>query len=87
MKIKLDQNHYLVSDPYCYHITCIVTPKDGKPYEKRVSGYVATFGEAVDSYIEKRIKSSEAREITQLKNEIEELKAEVREWRSPLPNE
>lgn len=51
MKIQLNDKHY-------YWITCIVKSKDGKPYEKRVSGYAATFGDAVNSFIEKTIKQS-----------------------------
>ncbi len=58
MKIQLDDKHFLNSDPYCYWITCVVKSKEGKPYEKRVSGYAATFGDAVNSFIEKTIKQS-----------------------------
>ena len=52
MKIQLDDKHFLNSDPYCYWITCVVKSKEGKPYEKRVSGYAAIFGDAVNSFIE-----------------------------------
>ena len=45
-----------------------------------MSGYYPTFTGAVESYIERRIKTSEATEISKLKNEIEALKAEVRGW-------
>lgn len=84
MKIELDKRHYLNSDPYCCWITCIVKSKDGKPYERRVSGYTPTIKQAVEDYIETRIKSSEAREICKLKKEIEDLKAEVREWEEKI---
>lgn len=43
-----------------------------------------TFGKCVESYIENKIKSSEAVKITQLKKEIEALKKEVRGWKITL---
>lgn len=85
MKIKLDEKHTLNSDAYCYWITTLVEPeeKDGKkakPYEKRVSGYTRTFGEAVISYIESKIRQSEATEISELAYEVERLKEQVSKW-------
>lgn len=81
MKIQLDDKHFLHSDPYCYYITCVVKSKDGKPYERRVSGYTGTLNDVVESYIEKSIICSEASEICQLSKKIEELKREVRCWK------
>lgn len=80
MKVKIDEGTYLNSDSCCYWLTTEVSPKKGKPYERRSSGYMPTFKACVESYIENKIKSSEAMEIVQLKNEIEELKAQVRAW-------
>lgn len=80
MKIQLDDKHYLNSDPYCYWITCMVKSKDGNPYEKRVSGYAATFSDAVSSYIEKAVKQSVSEDIRLLRDEIESLKHEVMGW-------
>ena len=82
MKIKLDDTHTLVSDPMCYWIEETVTPKEGKqkPYQRRCSGYAPTFGRAVESYVEKKIKSSETTMISSLAKEVEALKAEVRNW-------
>ena len=80
MKIQLDDKHYLNSDPYCYWITCMVKSKDGNPYEKRVSGYTATFNDAVSSYIEKAVKQSVSEDIRLLRDEIESLKHEVMGW-------
>lgn len=82
MKIKLDDKHYLNSEEGCYWITVIVqAEKSGKTYERRVSGYVATFSEAVNSFIEKRIKTAEIGDFTQLVKAIEDLKVEVRGWK------
>lgn len=57
-----------------------IEEKDGKVNPRNMSGYYPTFTGAVESYIERRIKTSEATEISELKNEIEALKAEVRGW-------
>lgn len=81
MKIPLDDKHILCSEETCCWIMRIVEPKDGKPYEKRVSGYYATFTEAVVSYINKKINSLQADEIRQLADAVEELKTEVRGWK------
>ena len=85
MRIKLDDKHYLCSDPYCYWITCEVTYKgrDGKEKttDRRVSGYSRNFSEAVESFIEKKIKSSEASNLAELKDDIEQLKSTVLKWR------
>ena len=85
MKIALDEKHYLNSDQYCYWITCDVTykGKDGneKTVERRVSGYTRTFSDAVESYIENRIRTSEAAKIVELKDEVKKLKKTVSGWR------
>lgn len=87
MKIKLDETTYFNSDSCCYWLTQMVYPSDKKPYERRVSGYMPTFGKCVESYIENKIKSSEAVKITQLKKEIEALKKEVRGWKFNLEDD
>lgn len=85
MKIKLDGKHFLNSDPYCYWITCLVEPTEKsrkkKPYEVRVSGYMPTFEQAVESYIDTKINTSTAESITKLKEDIRKLKKEVRGWK------
>lgn len=80
MKIQLDEYHFLNSDNFCCWVTCEKPNKDGKINPRNMSGYYPTFTGAVESYIERRIKTSEATEIAELKNEIEALKAEVRGW-------
>lgn len=88
MKIELDKKHYLNSDKYCYWISCEYKTEKGKGagsvVERRVSGYMPTFKDAVESYIETKIKTSEAHEICKLKKEIEGLKAEVRAWEEKI---
>ena len=81
MKISLDDKHILVSEETCCWVVRVVTTKEGKRYEKRVSGYYATLQGAVESYIDKKINSSEADEIRKLAVAVEELKAEVRAWK------
>lgn len=81
MRVRLDEKHTLCSEEQCCWIMRTVTPKDKKPYEKRVSGYVPTFQMAVESYVNKKINSSKAEEISQLADEIDALVQEVRAWK------
>ena len=86
MKIALDEKHFLNSDQYSYWITCLVTytsKKTGeeKTVERRVSGSARTFSDAVTSFIENRIRTSESAEICDLKNKVEQLRKTVQRWR------
>lgn len=80
MKIKLDGKHTLCSDEYCYWITVDAVSEKGRPYERRVSGYMPTFPEAVVSYINKAVNSSESDTLCQLKDEMDSLVEEVMMW-------
>lgn len=85
MKIKLGDKHYLNSDAYSCWITAEVQGEDAKkPYEKRVSGYKATFEEAVDSFIDKYVGDSTAKDFKALVKDIKNLKKEVRSWRNAI---
>ena len=85
MRIKLDDTHWLNSDPQCYWITKVVTVKEGKnagsTYERRCSGYTATFEQVVDSFIDHKIRESKIESFTQLKKTINIIKKEVRGWK------
>lgn len=85
MRIKLDETHWLNSDPQCYWITKVVTVKNGNnagsTYERRCSGYVATFAEVVDSFIECKIRESKIESFTELKKTIDSIKQEVKKWK------
>lgn len=87
MKIKLDDKHWLNSDRYSYWITALVEPEEDKngkrkkPYERRVSGYLPTFGQAVESFIDYFVNESQAKSINKLSADIRKLKAEVRGWK------
>lgn len=80
MKIKLDDTHYMNSDPYCYWITEVVKGKDGKKREERVSGYCSGFGKAVDDFVEVSVGRTTAHTLKKLKEEISELKKTVLGW-------
>lgn len=81
MKIKeLDDKYILNSDSFCYWITCKYTNKKGKVVERRVSGYYATLEQVVENFIDRKMRSSEATEISQLKDEIAKLKETVKGW-------
>lgn len=85
MRIKLDDKHYLICDPFCYWIACEYEVKTGKGKgnvaERRVSGYRTNFYEAVDSFIERKIKTAEIGDFSELTKTIDELKEEVRGWK------
>lgn len=85
MRIKLDDKHWLNSDPQCYWITKVVTVEKGnnagKTYERRCSGYVATFAQAVDSFIECKIREFKIEDFTKLKKTINDIKQEVKKWK------
>lgn len=80
MKLKLDDNHYLVSDGYDYWITVESISKNGKPYERRITGYCRTFSQAVDNYIDKRIKTAPEYDITEIRALLIEIKDMISGW-------
>ena len=86
MRIKLDEKHYLNSDPYCYWISCEVKSENAKKkvYDKRVSGYCTTLESAVHSYIDRQIMSSEAETLEELAEEVRNLKKTVNGWKVEL---
>lgn len=86
MKIALDSEHFLNSDRYCYWITRkgIQTNKktgEEKEVERRVSGYSRNFSDAVNSYTENELRTSDAKDLCELRDEIKNLKQIVSEWR------
>ena len=84
MKISLDDRHVLLSDPYCCWVEQTRTSAKGKEYTVRVSGYCMTVGQALESYINKKVLSSGAEDLRALNGEIEALKAEVLEMCSGI---
>ena len=86
MRIKLDEKHYLNSDPYCYWISCEVKSENAKKkvYDKRVSGYCTTLESAVHSYIDRQIMSSEVESLKELVEEVMKLKKTVKGWKAVL---
>ena len=83
MRVKLDNNgHYLVSDPFCYWVAKEVTAeKSGKVYDRVVSGYYAKPLDAIESFIDRKVRASEAEDIKQLMKEVEDLKKMVKSWK------
>lgn len=85
MKIKLDDKHCLKGDQFsCWITTESVNKETGKLRENRVSGYYGTVQEAVGSYIDRKIMSSEAESLKALMAEVEALKETVRGWKVAL---
>lgn len=58
--------------------------KSQNVYERRCSGYTATFEDCVDSYINKYVKQAKIDHFTALKKEITNLKKEVRSWKAKV---
>ena len=85
MKVKLDDTHYLNSDEYSYWITVEVVTEKGKNagelYERRCSGYTRTFSEAVDSFIEKKLRVAQIEDFKKLVKTVNDLKKEVKGWK------
>lgn len=85
MKIKLDDKHYLKGDQFsCWITTESVNKETRKLRENRVSGYYGTVQEAVGSYIDRKIMSSEAESLKTLMAEVEALKETVKGWEVAL---
>lgn len=88
MKIKIGKKHYLNSDAFSYWISCEYEIQDGKNagtvVERRVSGYRATFEEAVDSFADRYINLAEIGDFSELVKTINDLKEEVRSWEVDL---
>lgn len=82
MKIKLDKNHFLNSDPQCYWVTVEVkSEKSGKTYERVASGYYSDPLDAINSYVDRKVRASEATTIEQLIKEVEALKKQIKSWK------
>lgn len=85
MKIKLDDKHCLKGDQFsCWITTESINKETGKLRENRVSGYYGTVQEAVGSYIDRKIMSSEAESLKTLMAEVEALKETVKGWEIAL---
>ena len=82
MDIKLDDSYTLKGDTYCCWVVKTIVSDDGKKYERQVSGYYPTFGLAMESYIERKIKSDKVTSLTALKREIAEIKKQVKHWKA-----
>ena len=82
MKIKLDDKHTLNSDQYCYWISItVVSEKTGKEYERVVSGYYSNANDVISSFIDRKIRGSEADSLKKLYKEVEDLKKQVKGWK------
>ena len=88
MRIKLDDEHYLVSEPECSWVIKVVEYKDGKSkgkkYDKRVSGYYRTVDKTIESYYEGRINASQSTSVKALVKEIKDTREQIRNWTEVL---
>jgi hypothetical protein len=84
IKIKLDDKYILNSDPYCYWISIKVTPESGKEYDRVVSGYYTHIDDVIKSYIDKKVRSSEAESLKELVKEVNTLKKQIKSWKNVI---
>jgi len=81
MRIQLDKhNHYLCSDAHSAWIAVERKSKTGTVSDLVVSGYHRQVNDVVVSYIEGKIRSSEATKISELNKEVQALIKQVRSW-------
>lgn len=84
MKIQIEENLYLESDPYQY----LLKQYSGKTYtnekgEERegyqVIGYYGKIGQAINALIDFKLKQSTATTLKELLNEVKEIKNDINE--------
>ena len=80
MKIKLDDSHFLISESTCCWVVSLSKSKNGKMYERRVSGYYNSLDKCLDSYFTKHINESETSSIRALRKDIAETRNRIQEW-------
>lgn len=80
MKIKLDDSHFLISESTCCWVVALSKSKNGKMYERRVSGYYNSLDKCLDSYFTKHINESETSSIRALRKDIAETRNRIQEW-------
>lgn len=81
MKIKLDNSHYLESDPYNMWISTKYVSKSGKPYFRTVTGYYQRIEDLMNDYVDKSVLRSKAKSFTALRRDIANVKKEIAEWK------
>lgn len=84
MKIRLDSEHWLQSDAYCYWITKDMVSKNGKEYESRVSGYLENLDDIVKDIVQRKIRSSEATQINELRDDVKKTLTMLKGWAKGL---
>lgn len=84
MNIRLDDKHTLNTDNYCCWITTDVVNKNGDVNQRRVSGYLPTIEQAVESFVKHDFMSSEAQTVVELEKEVKKLKQRISKWKKVL---
>ena len=84
MKIKLDEKHYLESDPLNIWITVTKVSENGKEYKQNVTGYYRSIDQLLENYIDRSLLASKATSFAALKRDIQALKKQVFEWENVL---
>ena len=82
MEIKLHDDYRLTSDRYQYILQERKVPQKGKNIGKEYwdnIGYYSKLQNALDDYIDMRVKLSDVKSITEIINHLKELKKEVKD--------
>ena len=78
MKIKLDDNHTLLSDAYCCWIEETRISANGTEYQDRVSGYCNSLERVLETYFERKLLKADADTVAKLIKEIKAVKKEIK---------
>ena len=79
-KTDIGGGYFLMRDSFCCWVVQEKKTKQGKPYDKRVSGYCANVEDALTSFCSHHTREIDARSIKVLIKEIIALKTAVKEW-------
>lgn len=80
MQIKIGENHRVITDPYNYILQEENTIEKGDNKGERVwrnVGYYSNFRQAIESYINKELKLSDAEGIEEVLNKLEQLEEDI----------
>lgn len=78
MKIEIGK-YTLISDSQCYWITRKYKTKKNTEGKLRVSGYARTFEELIHSFMECRLRDSDAENLKDLMHDVENIKQDAEE--------
>lgn len=73
VRIQLTDDYLLDGDDMSFCVKIFKTTAKGQPYDKRISGYYKRLPDLMNSFIDTKIRSSDANSITGLNNAIKDM--------------